>query len=77
MTLQALERTPPPKKSPNVSPATYLGARRQYQENVDAHNGYHGAADLNMGPLPEPVHHRQEAPAAYYHGVGMPNMMYV
>ena len=25
MSLRALEHTPPPKKSPNVSPATYFG----------------------------------------------------
>ena len=34
MTLQALERTPPPKRSPNVSPATYFGARRHNQMKI-------------------------------------------
>ena len=34
MSLQDLKRTPPPKKSPNVSPATYFGARRHNQVNV-------------------------------------------
>ena len=34
MTLQTLERTPPPKKSSNASPATYFGARRHNQMKI-------------------------------------------
>uniref|UniRef100_A0AAV1TUY3 Uncharacterized protein n=1 Tax=Peronospora matthiolae TaxID=2874970 RepID=A0AAV1TUY3_9STRA len=66
MSLQALKHTPPPKKSPNVSPATYFMARRQ--ANVGRRPADHVALDLNMGPCPEPVHHRQEAHAGYIPG---------
>ena len=73
MSLQALEHTPPPKKSPNVSPATYFMARRQ--ANIAGRPADHVAADFNMGQFPEPVLHRQEAHAGYIPGGGIPNRM--
>ena len=75
MSLQPLERTHPPKKSPNVSPATYFGARRHNQVKVGGRPADHVAADFNMVPEPGPVHHRQEVPAGYYPEAGMPNRM--
>ncbi|CAI5727347.1 unnamed protein product [Peronospora destructor] len=77
MSLQALERTPPPKKSLNVSPATYFGARRHNQEDVEGRPVGQVAQDFNMGPGPGPVHHRQDMPGGYYAGAGMPNRMHV
>ena len=59
MSLQDLKRTPPPKKSPNVSPATYFGARRHNHVNVGELPTGNVAKDFNMGPGPGPVYHRQ------------------
>ena len=67
ITLQALEHTPPPKRSPNVSPATYFGFRRpalagdhmadaSAQENVN-----HG-----MAQGVEPGIHGHAIPAGAY-----------
>ena len=77
MSLQALGRTPPPKKSPNVSPATYFWAWCHNQVNVGKQPADHVAADFNMRPGPGPVYHRQNVPAGYYSSAGMPNRMYV
>ena len=76
MTLQALKRTPPPKKSPNVSPATYFGERHHIHANGDGRPVNPIVTDFNMGPAPGLAHPRQEMPAGYHPSVGMPNGMY-
>ena len=75
MSLQALEHTPPPKRSPNVSPATYFMARRQ--ANIAGRPEDHVAANFNMGQFPEPALHRKEAHAGNIRGGGIPNRTYV
>ena len=72
MSLQALEHIPPPKNSPNVSPATYFEARL----HVEGSPADNFAADFNMGPDIGHMRYRQGMPAGYYPGVGMPNRMY-
>ena len=75
MTLQASERTPPPKKSPNVSRATYYAATHHIHANGDGRTVNPVVTDFNMGPAPRPVHPRQELPTGYHPGVGMPKGM--
>ena len=75
MTLQALERTPPPKRSPYVSPATYFGARHHIHGNGDGRPVNPVLADVNIRSAPRPAHRRQDMHAGYYPGVGMPNGM--
>ena len=74
ITLRALERTPPPKRSPNVSPATYFGARRPaFAGNiVDPPAQDRGGYVMDAGPVPR----AQNAPSAPYPGVGAPGPMF-
>ncbi|CAI5703654.1 unnamed protein product [Peronospora effusa] len=76
MNIEALELTPPRKRSPNdVSPATYFGARRHYEADDANHRAGHVEADRNMGQAPEPAHFMAGVPG-YYPGAGMPNVMH-
>ena len=73
ITLQALERTPPPKRSPNVSPATYFGARRPAlagEHMVDAP----AQANVNHGMARglEPGIQGHAMPAGVYPGMQVP-----
>ena len=77
ISLQALQLTPLPKKSPNEFLATFFGERRHNQVNVGERPANHVAVCFNMVPEPGHVHHRKKVPAGYYHGVGMPIRMYV
>ena len=52
MNLQALERNPSPKRSPNLSPVTYFIARRPAQV----------AGNYGMGQAPELGAHGQRLP---------------
>ena len=58
MSIRALERASPPKKSPNVSQATYFGAWRHNQEDVLSLPAEHVAVDFNTVPDPGLVHER-------------------
>ena len=75
--LQALERTPLPKKSPNLSPATYFRSRRLNQADIGGTPADHAAEDFNMGSVPGHVHHSQYMNVGYYPGVDMMNRLYV
>uniref|UniRef100_A0AAV1UH72 Uncharacterized protein n=1 Tax=Peronospora matthiolae TaxID=2874970 RepID=A0AAV1UH72_9STRA len=77
MSLRALKRTHSPKKTSNVSPATYFGARRLNQANVGGKPAGHVEANFNMGPISELVDHRQEVQSGFIPGGGMPNKMYI
>nr|CCA25821.1 conserved hypothetical protein [Albugo laibachii Nc14] len=61
MSLQALERHPSPKRSPNLSPATYLSARRPAQV----------AGNYDMGQAPELGVHGQRLSEYHYPGRGI------
>ena len=71
---QALKRTPPPKRSPNVSPATYFGVRRPaFAGNiVDPPAQDRSDYIMNAGPVPGV----QVAPPAPYPSVGAPGPMF-
>uniref|UniRef100_A0AAV1VEB9 Uncharacterized protein n=1 Tax=Peronospora matthiolae TaxID=2874970 RepID=A0AAV1VEB9_9STRA len=73
MTLQSLELTPPPKRSPCVSPATYFWTKHHLHDCSDGRPVKPVVADLNMGAASGPAHSRKEMPASYYLGVVMPD----
>uniref|UniRef100_A0AAV1TSQ0 Uncharacterized protein n=1 Tax=Peronospora matthiolae TaxID=2874970 RepID=A0AAV1TSQ0_9STRA len=70
--LQTLSRTPP-KESPNVSPATYFGIRRQQQAGVEGPHARKAEEGVNMGQAPVPGIYRAGLPEGRYPGMGMPN----
>ena len=77
MSIQALELTPPLKKSPNdMSPAIHFGARRHFRVDAEGHQAGHVAEDFNVGQALEPAHFKAGVPG-YYPGMGMPNGMHV
>uniref|UniRef100_A0AAV1VL66 CCHC-type domain-containing protein n=1 Tax=Peronospora matthiolae TaxID=2874970 RepID=A0AAV1VL66_9STRA len=70
--LQTLNRTPT-KESPNVSPATYFGIRRQQQAGVEGPHARKAEEGVNMGQAPVPGIYRADLPEGRYPGMGMPN----
>lgn len=75
MTLQALEHTPPQKRNPDISPATYFGMRQPAHIGAGGHKHAQGAADPRMGNLPERGF-PQRGPAGHYAGAYTPNVGY-
>nr|CCA27809.1 conserved hypothetical protein [Albugo laibachii Nc14] len=67
MNLQALGRNNSPKRSPNLSPATYFGARSPTQV----------VGNYDMGQAPELGIHVQRVPDYYYPGTGIQNAEFV
>ena len=67
MNLQALVRNPSPKRSPNLSSATYVGARRPA----------HLAGNYDMGRAPELDVHGQLLPVYHYPCRGIQNTGFV
>ena len=60
-----------------MSTATYFGARLYSHVNAGGRPADHVKIHFNMRAGPVPVQHRQQMPAEYYFGAGMPNGKYV
>uniref|UniRef100_A0AAV1VC45 Uncharacterized protein n=1 Tax=Peronospora matthiolae TaxID=2874970 RepID=A0AAV1VC45_9STRA len=71
--LQTLDRTPP-KESPNVSPATYFGIRRQQQAGIEGPHARKAEEGVNIVGMPD-AQQRKLALQPFdgkelYHGLG-------
>lgn len=77
MNLQASDRTPPSNMSLNVSPSTYISARRHNHINAGGRSANHVKMDFNMNAEFVSVQHRQEMSVGYYFDANMPKDMCV
>ncbi|KAG3106234.1 hypothetical protein PI124_g13866 [Phytophthora idaei] len=76
MDLRALERTPPPRRTLGVSPATYLGARQPGYADAAAQLHAQAAANVEMTHVPEPPLPQHAMPPQVGQGVGVHNPAY-
>ena len=77
MNLQALEHYPPPRRGPNVSPATHFGTRQPaIAEDHMVDTPARAGINYGMAQNNEPAHQAQADPAGVYPNVQTPGPMF-